>query len=187
MKPIYTVIMSLIFLGLGAYIYFFERQPLPGAEENQKPKVQILQLTPQEVSKVSISRGQQKTLLEQDKAGQWQIKGPSTGPANQTAIKTLLDHLKDWPALEVLEPTFQSVEKKTFGLAETALKLEIDSSAGKKEILIGNKTPINSGYYVLSADGKQLYLSYINIPEELEQMLNQPPTAKPAASATQKK
>jgi hypothetical protein len=181
MKPIYTFGMLGILLALGAYVFFFERQPVtPSGNQESKPK--IVQMQPSTVKTLTISRGAQKTSFEQDKLSHWRLLAPQQTEADSVAVNTLLDHLKDWQAAEVLEPAFKVSEKPTFGLAPNPLRLEITTPSGKSEILIGNKTPINSGYYVLSADGKQLYLSFINVPEELNQMLFQPPLPKVSPS-----
>lgn len=186
MKPMYTLGMLGVLLALGTYVYIFERKPVPANNEAPKPK--IITVDPTAIQSLSISRGKEKTSLEQDKPGHWRILAPKSAEADSGAVQTLVDHLKDWQAAEVLEPQFKSSEKSSFGLAANPLKLEITARSGKNEILIGNKTPINSGYYVLSADGKQLYLSFLNIPEELEQMLKQPPLSKPSPTpASQKK
>ncbi|MGE3725854.1 MAG: DUF4340 domain-containing protein [Candidatus Sericytochromatia bacterium] len=181
MKPLYTLGMLAILLALGAYVFFFERQPVtPSGNEVAKPK--IVQLQPAAVKTLTISRGEQKTSFAQDKPNHWRLLAPQQTEADSAAVNTLLDHLKDWQAIEVLEPAFKASEKPTFGLAPNPLKLEITTATGKSEVLIGNKTPINSGYYVLSGDGKQLYLSFINVPEELNQMLFQPPLPKVSPS-----
>lgn len=174
MKRRYTLGMLGIFLALGAYVYCFERQPVP-LNSLPSPKPHLVSIPPLAIKTLTISRGQQKTHFEQDKPGHWRILAPQPSEADSAAVNTLVDHLKDWQAAEVIEPAFKASEKQAFGLAPQPLKLEIASATGQTALLIGNKTPINSGYYVLSADGKQLYLSFINVPEELNQMLFQPP------------
>lgn len=181
MKPLYTLSMLVILGLLAAYVFFFERSPV--VPENTSPKTRILNLEPAKVKRLSLQKAKQQLILEKSGANQWQIKSPQPGgAADASRINTLLDHLKDWPAAQVLESNFQGA-KQEFGLEPPQLKLHLETATGPVNILIGNKTPINSGYYVLSPAQNQLLVSYVNIPEELEQMLKSPP--RPSSSPGQ--
>lgn len=181
MKPRYTLGMLLVLGLLAAYVFFFERNPV--TQENNTPKTQILNVQPDQVKQISIEKKEKKLVLTKSTSGQWQIKAPQTSPADQNRVNSLLDHLRDWPAAQVLETDFKG-QKREFGLEPPQINLQLETKTGPVRVLIGHKTPINSGYYVLVPPKNQLMLSYINIPEELEQMLNTPPTPTPTPTQT---
>ena len=178
MKPASTLAMLALLLGLGAYVFFYVRQPVPA--ESAKAETQILQLEPAQVRGFSLEKAGQRLVAEKNAKGQWHLLEPQKTLADAALLDTFVDHLKDWPAAQVVEPNLNASEKKDFGLEPPRLKLELKTSQGVRQFLLGNKTPINSGYYVLSEDGKQLLLSYVNLPEEMERLLAHPPV--PSAS-----
>ena len=68
-----------------------------------------------------------------------------------------------------------------FGLEPAQLIARFSLNDGKVEtIKVGSKTPTSSGYYVLREGDPALYLAFVNVPEALENLINQPPLATPS-------
>ena len=183
MKPVYTFLMVLLLAGLGAYVYFFESQPVdPNAGASSKPKVQLLSLEKNKLQKLELDQNSpaQSVVLE-NKGGKWLFAGK---PADSSRIDTLLTELENWQAADTLEPSLAPAHAADFGLEPPDLILRLSLSGGRQEVFkIGSKTPTSSGYYLLKQGDPALYLTYVNVPEDLRRLITQPPLPTPAPAA----
>lgn len=181
MKPFYTLGMILVLLGLGAYVFFFEQGPKtePGPDNSHKP--QILGFALGDVQKVTLTRGSEQMVLTQPKPDEWEYDGQK---ADRFKVEGTLNQLKSWQAKETVMENLPAAEAKNFGLAPPQMKVEVVVKSGTKEVLVGSKTPMGTDYYVQLKGDPTLYLSYINVPESVAQLLKEPPKFVPPASAS---
>ena len=173
-KPVYTWASVLILLALGAYVFYFERGPVPLPAPSPPP--QILRFESATVVRLTLLAGKRKMSLSRSgPEAPWRFDSPAQGGVDSSRINSLLAQLSDWPAAQVLEADLPVARRAEFGLAPPALTLTLDTTKARYVIKIGQQTPVRSGYYVLGAEGKGLLLSYVNIPEALQQFLTSPP------------
>jgi hypothetical protein len=178
MKPMYPLTMFVLVLILGLYVFYFERGPVPAPIPSPKPH--ILRFDPSAVTRLAVFDGRRKTSLHRVKPELWRLETPRVEAIDQARVKAFLQQLSDWSAIQVLEPALAQTRYSEFGLAPPELTLQLETPAARHEVKIGRQTPIRSGYYVLGPDGRQLLLSYVNIPEELERFLSRPPVMSAA-------
>lgn len=181
MKPIHTVLMVLVLAALGGYVYVFERQPVEQSQQpSEKPKANILVLDQSKLRQLEVSQNTPAQSVELKlKDAKWTLAGKAVDPGR---IETLLTQLETWQAADTLEETFELSKAPDFGLEPPDLILRLND--GELGVLkIGNKTPTNSGYYVLKEGDPRLYLAYVNVPEELHKLITQPPLVSPSPAA----
>lgn len=185
MKPIYTLLMVLVFAGLGGYVYLNERQPLePAASNGEKPKVMILNLDKSKLTSIEVDQNMpsQSVALEL-KGKDWVFADKSAAKVDSTRIESLINQLERWQAADVLEEKFKPAQAADFGLEPADLIVRLNKG-DLGTFKIGNKTPTSSGYYVLKEGDPRLYLAYVNQPEEFKKLINEPPVAKASPVAS---
>lgn len=184
MKNLYTVMAVVVLVALATYVLIFEREPIdpakpsPGASATAAP-ILLLTLKKAELQKIEVDQNApaRSVVLEQ-KSGKWLVDGQA---ADLNLIDPLLNSLEYWQAANVLEPNLNPAQAGTFKLEPPELILRLYLLNGQSySFKIGSRTPTNSGFYVSKEGDPALYLAYINIPEELIKLLEQPPLAKTA-------
>lgn len=185
MKPAYTLGMLAILVALGLYVFAFERGPVAPKLENGKPVVNLARFEPAQIKTLTITQKLPAGSLSLKQAeGKWLFADGKI--ADSSRITPLLEQLKPWQAADVLEEKWDPSKADDFGLGTPDLTLKLETTSGTEVFLVGNKTPTSSGYYVQHQGDPRLFLSYVNVPENLQRLLTQPPvpSAVPAASSS---
>lgn len=183
MKPAYTFGMLAILVALGLYVFAFERGPVAPKLENGKPAVNLASFDPAQIKALTLTQklpAGSLSLKQTD--GKWLFADGK--PADSSRITPLLDQLKPWQAADVLEEKLDPAKAADFGLAPPDLTLKLETTGGTEVFVVGNKTPTSSGYYVQHQGDPRLFLSYVNVPENLQRLLSQPPVPTPVPAAS---
>jgi hypothetical protein len=145
-----TLLLLVVLIGLGAYIYFVERRQ-PSVEA--KPKA--LEITPDAIERIVVksSNGDTTTLT---KAGEgWRIVSPVTAETDAPAVSGIT---RDVNRLEIrLVVDEKPTDLKQYGLDPPRAEVMVSTSgdADPKHLLIGDKTPAGENLYAkLGSDSK---------------------------------
>lgn len=181
MKARYTAIMLAVLVALGAYVFFFERSPMEPKSKNQEPKVSILSAQADEISKIELKTPLASKPVSFEKVkGKWRVGGKE---ADQDKIVSIVRELSPWQASRSLEDKFDTRKAADFGLKPAKLEVKVTHAGQSDTLEVGNKTPTNSGYYITRQGDPKLYLSFINVPDDLLRLAKDPPL-KPKPSPT---
>jgi hypothetical protein len=161
------VILLVIALGIGAYIYFVEskRDPL---ETEAKTKV-FAGLEPGTVEEIEIKAesGEVTRIRKQD--GDWQIVQPAGVPADSTKTSSIASTLESLEEQRVVSENASSLA--SFGLEPPRITVAF-RKAGEtdmRRLLVGRKTPTGSDLYAKVDGQPKVFL----IASFLEDSLNQ--------------
>jgi len=179
MKPSYTLAMVAILVALGVYVFAFERGPAPPTGD-AKVQPNVVNFEAAALKTLTLEQSGKKVVLTQDKPGSWKVQEPPLGAADSSRIDLTVNMVRTWQAMETVDPAYEGKDLAAFGLDQPTLKITLGLSQGAQEVWVGGKTPTNSGYYVYAKGQKKLYLSYVNIPEDLGKLVQEPPQATPA-------
>ena len=156
--------LMLLVLGiaLGAYIYFVERKRPAGDEAEQKPKV-FDTLEADKIEELTISSGGERTHLKKT-GGKWQIVESVAVDADQTEVSGITSSLAGLERIEVADEDPASL--KEFGLdpPQADVRFRAQGSGSTRQLLVGNKAPTGDGLYAKLAAEKRVFL----IPSYLE-------------------
>lgn len=148
-----TLILAVVLIGLGAYIYFVESKQM--AEEGKKEK--LLAVEPDAVTAVTLVYPDREIALAKTETG-WQLTKPVSARADDTAVKTLLRAMADAEVTKTIADPGSNLAQ--FGLAPPAATVEL--AAGDKTlpaIEVGKTTAVSNATYVKRADQPQVYLT----------------------------
>ena len=152
MKPRTLLILLVLVLGLGAFIWFYERK-LPSSEERVELGKKVFQLEKDDVTAVAIDSGKGTVRLERvgappakpkEKGGittepsvEWKITRPLAARADAFAVDRLLQ------AVTGLEKTrtLDQADPKAVGLDKPRATVRLTTRDGEKVLKLGAEVP----------------------------------------------
>ena len=157
-----TLILLVVALGLGGYLYFIESER-PVADENAKPKVFTYDAA--KINQVHIkSSSGEVTALRKGADDTWTIVEPVSAPADRNTISDVVTNLASLEESRVVDEN--AADLKAYGLAEPRIDVtfHVEGEKEPKRILLGEKTPANSGIYAKLPTSNRVFL----VPTALE-------------------
>jgi hypothetical protein len=149
------LILLVLGIGLGAYIYFVERKRPPSDEPEAKPKV-FADLQADQIEELVVSAGGDKTTLAK-KDGTWHIVQPITAPADETEVSGITGALTSLERVETVIDNASSV--KEFGLDPPKAEIAFRKQGSKEpqRLLIGERAPTGAELYARLPNGPGVF------------------------------
>jgi hypothetical protein len=152
-----TLILLIICLGLGAYLYFYE---IKGGEQREKAKQaesQVWKLDSSAVRQMEVSAAGQHITLVRNSDKDWAITEPRPLQADSDEANRLAGAASDIRRESVLEE--KAADLARFGLDPPKSSLKVTTKDGKNyEINFGNTNPTGGLNYAMVRGRNQLLL-----------------------------
>jgi hypothetical protein len=151
-----TLILLVVALGLGGYLYFFEAER-PVADPDAKTPV--FNYDAAKINQVEIkSSGGEVTALRKGANDTWTIVKPVDAPADRNSISDVVTNLSKLDEQRVVDEN--AADLKTYGLAEPRVDVtfHVEGEKEPKRILLGEATPTSSGIYAKLPSGNRVFL-----------------------------
>jgi Domain of unknown function (DUF4340) len=151
-----TLILLVVALGLGGYLYFVESER-PVADENAKTKV--FSYDSARINQVQIkSSSGEVTALRKGANDTWTIVQPAEAPADRNTMSDVVTNLANLEEQRVVNEN--AADLKAYGLAEPRVDVtfHVDAEKEPKRILLGEKTPASSGTYAKLPSSNRVFL-----------------------------
>ncbi len=151
MRPRALLLLALLVAGLGAFIWFYERE-LPSSEERAERSKRLLPFEASEVEAVLVEQGERRFRLERERTGGadegaaaagesgsegWRLVEPIAARADRAAVSRMLDTLV---GLEK-ERALGEVEPAETGLGEPRATVTLERRVGNTRLLVGAEVP----------------------------------------------
>src|SRR6266571_2841425 len=153
-----TFWFMVVALGLGAYIFVFERHTLNTEERVQQAAKLFPDFDPAKVASVEILRSNNVKFIRAERANdQWRLVQPAY-PAQSTAIDNWLGLFRSLDRrtyLSALDLLAQPGGLAAFGLDSPQATVMIQQGTRKIHVLLGAKTPVGEMLYLqeVGSDG----------------------------------
>ncbi len=112
-----TLILILLALGLGGFVYFYEIRGASQREEAKQRQQQIFNFAADDVQSLTINKKTQVINIERNtssEAPKWLLKAPVSAPANDASVSYLMDLL-------VKGDSYRTISTSTNQLSEFGL------------------------------------------------------------------
>lgn len=154
MRARYTIVLALILLGLGAYLYFVESKQQAEGEKKQT----LLDVKPDDVTGLTLTYGDREIALEQ-RNGAWRMIKPVAAAADDLAVKNLVRAIADAEVKKSIDDPPQDL--LPFGLAPPFVTIAITAKDGTAvpAIKVGKTTAVSYSTYVQRADKPAVFLT----------------------------
>lgn len=157
MRPRTLIVLAVLVLVLGAFIWFFERD-LPSTEERAEKAKLALPVEEDEVTAVVIERSGARVRLARDAADreaasddgaaaparEWRLEEPLQARANRTSVDSLVSALTSLERERVLD----EADPEAVGLAEPRATVTLETAEGEQTLTVGAEIPASSNMIV---------------------------------------
>lgn len=162
------LLLLVVALGLGAYIYFVELKRDP-ASTTESTRTKVFDLAPGSIQQVQINNasGDQTTVVKQDTT--WRITQPEPADADTVEVAQVVSSIETLEQSRVVAEDASDLSQ--FGLAPARITLTFKAGDASQTLKIGNKTPTGGDMYATTGDSTKVVL----IPGYLEDTFNKTP------------
>lgn len=148
-----TIVLLLLFLGLGAYVYWVE---VPKAQLEAQKKT-LFKFKPGEATQVSLVYADRAIVLKKS-GGDWQVIKPLDAPADQTTVKNLLHAVANCEIKKTLKAA--SKDLSPYGLDKPLVKVTVQlKNKTLPTVLVGNNTPVGFSTYIKKDGDKDIIMT----------------------------
>lgn len=148
-----TLILILLALGLGGFVYFYEIKGTPQREEIKEKKQPIFSFKEEDVQSLTIKTKNQTLILERSgksDGSKWEIKSPEIAPASNAIVSYLMNLLLEGKSERMISiPANQLTE---FSLDQPQATIHIKLKNQKTHQLILAKPDFNRRFMYAQAD-----------------------------------
>ena len=161
-RSLSTLVLLVVALGLGAYIYFVEQHRAPASEE--APNDQLFSFEEDELAELYLTGTSGEVIQLHRADGTWRVVAPVEAAADETAVSSITSGLASLEIGRVLDEG--PVELDPFGLADPVLDVGFALAEDDRveHLLIGEQTPTGANRYAKLTDTDRVFLiaGYLN-------------------------
>jgi hypothetical protein len=167
-----TLFLLIVAIGIGGYIWFFEKKTMSTDEREEKEKLVFL-VKADDIDKIEIVRGKDEIVCARDKAGDWRIKKPLKYRADKSVLRSIAGRLGSLNSARVM-PRAELDEKKLdeFGLTKPRLKVRFSASGKGRGLSIGNETAMGDNLYATIVGRDDVFIVDKNIFQTLDKKVD---------------
>lgn len=152
-----TVLMLVIFAGLGGYLYLVEFPAKQRKEKQETEQKQLLPFPESAITGLSITTAQGLVEFKLDEPGKWSIVAPLRTDADNREVQALIRALVTGTITRTLDE--QATTLAPFGLDQPVTTLTITAGAQRETVSIGDSGPLSNTLYILRASDKRVLLT----------------------------
>jgi hypothetical protein len=147
-----TGVALLVLIGLGLYIWKYERGEVP-----EEDKDKILAVDKEQVTALSIDAPDTDEIRLVKEGDGWRVTAPFEAPADASAVDSLLSRLGDLEADEVVVETTQDLAQ--YGLADPSRTVTVTVEGEEAPLVVefGGQTPGGSAVYARTPSSPRVY------------------------------
>ena len=130
-------VVAVLFVGLGAFVYFYEIEGGKKREEAAEEAKKLFQFEKEEVNSISLVRGDGPIILKKENGG-WKLVAPIEAKVDEAAVEGLVSELSSTQVERSLEPDL--VDWEDYGLEDPNLKIAMGLKDGRSlDLELGDK------------------------------------------------
>ena len=137
------VVLLVILIGLGAYLYFVESRRTPGDDAEKREKVFTVEADAIDEVTITSEAGESTTLKKSGET--WQMVAPVAAPADAAEMSGITTNLSTIEEQRLIDENPANLEE--FGLAKPRIEVTFKSAGEEHRLQIGSKTPTGSDLY----------------------------------------
>jgi len=142
------IVAAIILAGLTGTLYWSNHhKPADTTEASANVPPKILAIKEADISKFDLKKnGTEQVGGERNSAGQWHITSPTSLPADQSAVSSLLGTFSSLNSERLVEE--KAGDLAPYGLDAPKLEVDLTEKDNKtQKLLLGDATPASSGMY----------------------------------------
>ena len=152
-----TLILLIVCLALGAFVYFYE---IKGGEEREKAaqaEKLLWELEDKDIRQIDFIFTDRKITAERRGEEEWFLTNPRQLEADSDELNRLASSAAKMERESVVEPDAEDLAK--FGLDPSQSSIKLTTSAGEEyAVIFGSNNPTGNSVYAVLPDQKEVFL-----------------------------
>ena len=151
-------VLTVVLLGLGSYIYFFQSFQSKRSPGSGKAKPKAIDIPKDEIEQFVIKSASGDVSTVTKAGGSWQITTPLTAPADETLIARILTLISSLEITRVVDEN--PTDLGQYGLAppQVEVTLETSGAVGTLRLLLGANATVGNNVYAQLSSGPRVIL-----------------------------
>ena len=189
-----TLILLLLALGLGGFVYFHEIRGDTQRQEAKAKEQQLFSFTADQVQSVTVKKPEQTLELEREgninsstaDISIWQLKSPSVAPASDASVSYLMDLLVKGKSDRTLQVSAAQLQE--YGLDRPQATIEVKLKNQQTHQIVLGKPDFNHSFLYAQADPPAKpsgNVSVLLVSTDFENAVNRPLSEWKARDASQ--
>jgi len=150
------LVLLVLALGLGAYIYFVESKRDPSEAEK---KAKVFTVDPAKIEELEVHSSSGAVTTLKKTSDHWAIVSPAPAPVDEPAVTSLVDALGSMQVDKVLDENPTALAPFGLDPARYSVAFKVAGDTSTHRINIGNKTPTGSSLYARVDGQNRLFLA----------------------------
>jgi hypothetical protein len=153
-KPRNTLVLLLVLLALGAYLWFVER---PSQEREAEAK-KLVALKKDDVTGITLTYPDRTIALTKNEQGHWRLTKPVEADADDPVVSNMLVAIEQADVSRTLEDVGDKLA--SYGLAPPEATVDLTLKDGKPfpSLKVGKTTQVGSAAYIQKDDDPKVYI-----------------------------
>lgn len=153
MKPRNTLVLLLVLVALGAYLYFVERP----SEQREAEAKKLVALKKEDVTGVTLAYPDHTIVLEKNAENHWRVTQPVAADADDPVVNNMLTAIAEADVSRTLDDVGDKLA--SYGLAPPEATVTLTLKQGSiPPLKIGKTTQIGSAAYLQKGDDPKVYI-----------------------------
>ncbi|MCX6355248.1 MAG: DUF4340 domain-containing protein [Candidatus Aureabacteria bacterium] len=153
-----TLILIIIALGIGSYIWFFERKQMSTEEREQKGKI-LFSLKADDIDKIELVKEKETIVCTKDKDGNWSIEQPLKYMADKSPLQSICSRLESLNSERAIKGEELDEKKiEDFGLKKPRIIVRFRARGKEMSLALGEDAPLGESAYAQIVGDKTVYL-----------------------------
>ncbi|MBK9294454.1 MAG: DUF4340 domain-containing protein [Oligoflexia bacterium] len=164
------IILAIIALLLGSYIYFFEYKKANDDEKAKHEAQKIFNFDQNKVRKITFNSSFGEFIVEKDAQNVWRLTKPVEDLADDSAILSFMTSIVGENYDQIVSEDKASFNQ--FGLDNSKISLSIYFDNGEtKQLIIGDQAPLNGKLYAARNGETKVYLTNMSLKYQVDKNL----------------
>ncbi|TKS58151.1 MAG: hypothetical protein EWM72_03206 [Nitrospira sp.] len=152
-----TLLMLVILVGLGGYLYFVELPNKQREDKQQSEQKQLLPFPEATITGLTVSTAQGPVELKLSEPGKWTIAAPLQADADTREVQALIRALVTGTVTRAVEE--KAAALAPFGLEQPVTSIIVIAGTQQETISIGDSGPLSNTLYVLRGSDSKVLLT----------------------------
>jgi hypothetical protein len=161
------LVLLVVAVGLGAYLYFVESKREPG--DTKKNEKVFAGVESDKIDRVTVKSDKGETTTVERKSGKWEQTQPAAVEADGAELSGIVSNLASLEVQRVVDE--QATDFKQYGLDPARIEVAFKAGGQDRRLLVGQKTPSGTDLYAKLPDKPRVFL----ISSYLESTFNKSP------------
>ncbi len=158
MKIRNTIILIVVAVAIGSFIWFFERKQMSTQEWEEKGK-RVFRIEGDDIDRIELVRADETVVCVKDSNGEWQMEQPLRYKADKSQLRSFCSRFESLDSKRILKG--EGIDEKKieeFGLKKPRVTARFRIKDNEEGIALGDETPLGNNVYSQVLGQRDVYI-----------------------------